>query len=149
MTLAKALGGGLPLGAMLASEAVAKSFGPGSHASTFGGNPLVCSAGLAVMQTLLKGGALRNAVKMGKVFARGLERLKESFSFVRSVRGMGLILGLELEMEGAKIVEDCLKEGLLLNCTAYKILRFVPPLTISEKEIERGLAMLEKVLARV
>jgi len=149
MTLAKALGGGLPLGAMLAREGVAKSFGPGSHASTFGGNPLVCSAGLAVMKTLLQGGALRNCVRMGKILAQGLERLKERFSFARAIRGKGLILGLELEMEGAKIVEACMDEGLLLNCTAYKVLRFAPPLTITAKEIERGLAILEKVLARV
>jgi len=149
MTLAKALGGGLPLGAMLAREEVAKNFGPGSHASAFGGNPLVCSAGLAVMKTLLQGGALRNCVRMGKLLARGLERLKERFSFALAIRGKGLILGLELEMEGAKIVEACMAEGLLLNCTAYKVLRFVPPLTITAKEIERGLAILEKVLARV
>jgi acetylornithine/N-succinyldiaminopimelate aminotransferase len=149
MTLAKALGGGLPLGAMLAREEVAKSFGPGSHASTFGGNPLVCSAGLAVMKTLLQGGALRNCVKMGKLLAQGLERLKERFSFARAIRGKGLILGLELEMEGAKIVEACMEAGLLINCTAYKVLRFVPPLTITAKEIERGLAILETVLARV
>jgi predicted acetylornithine/succinylornithine family transaminase len=149
MTLAKALGGGLPLGAMLAREEVAKSFGPGSHASTFGGNPLVCSAGLAVMKTLLQGGALRNCVRMGKLLAQGLERLKERFSVARAIRGKGLILGLELEMEGAKIVDACMDEGLLLNCTAYKVLRFVPPLTITAKEIERGLAILEKVLARV
>jgi predicted acetylornithine/succinylornithine family transaminase len=149
MTLAKALGGGLPLGAMLAREEVAKSFGPGSHASTFGGNPLVCSAGLAVMKTLLQGGALRNCVRMGKLLAQGLERLKERFSVARAIRGKGLILGLELEMEGAKIVDACMDEGLLLNCTAYKVLRFVPPLTITAKEIERGLAILEKVLARL
>ena len=149
MTLAKALGGGLPLGAMLAREDVAKSFGPGSHASTFGGNPLVCSAGLAVMKTLLQGGALRNCVKMGKILTQGLEQLKERFSFARAIRGKGLILGLELEMEGAKIVEACMEAGLLINCTAYKVLRFVPPLTITAKEIERGLAILEKVLARL
>jgi predicted acetylornithine/succinylornithine family transaminase len=148
MTLAKALGGGLPLGAMLAREEVAKSFGPGSHASTFGGNPLVCSVGLAVMKTLLQGGALKNCVKMGKVLAHGLKKLQDRFSFVRGIRGKGLILGLELEMEGAKIVEACMQEGLLLNCTANKVLRFVPPLTITRKELGRGLAILEKVLAR-
>ena len=148
MTLAKALGGGLPFGAMLAREDVAKNFIPGSHASTFGGNPLVCSVGLAVMNTLLKGGVLKNCVKMGKLFVQGLEKLQQRFSFVRAIRGKGLILGLELEMEGAKIVEACMAEGLLLNCTAYKVLRFVPPLTITPKEIERGLSILEKVLAR-
>lgn len=148
MTLAKALGGGLPFGAMLAREDVAKSFTPGSHASTFGGNPLACSVGLAVMDTLLKDGALKNCVKMGKLFVHGLEKLQQRFSFVRSVRGKGLLLGLELEIEGAKIVEACMAEGLLLNCTAYKVLRFVPPLTITPKEIERGLSILENILAR-
>ncbi len=148
MTLAKALGGGLPVGAMLAREAVAKSFAPGSHASTFGGNPLACSVGLAVMRTLLKGGALKNCVKMGKIFSQGLQKLVERFSFVRGVRGKGLILGLELEVEGTKTVHACMEEGLLLNCTATKVLRFVPPLTITESEIRRGLAILEKVLAR-
>ena len=148
MTLAKALGGGLPVGAMLAREEVAKSFVPGSHASTFGGNPLACSVGLAVMKTLLKGGVLKNCVKMGKFFVQGLEKLKDRFSFVRGIRGKGLLLGLELEIEGAKIVEQCMAEGLLLNCTASKVLRFVPPLTITKKEIAHGLGIVEKVLAR-
>ena len=148
MTLAKALGGGLPMGAMLARETVAVSFTPGSHASTFGGNPLACSAGLAVMKTLLQGGVLKNGAKMGKVFVHSLERLKERFSFVRGIRGKGLILGLELEMDGGKIAEACMKDGLLLNCTASKVLRFAPPLTITQKEIARGLDILEKVLAR-
>lgn len=149
MTLAKALAGGVPMGAMLAREKVAKSFGPGSHASTFGGNPLACSAALAVMRTLITGGVLRSSVKTGKYFAQALEKFKHKFAFVRGVRGKGLILGLELDIEGAKIVDECMREGLLLNCTAYKILRFVPPLTITPKEIDRGLAILEKVLARV
>ena len=148
MTLAKALGGGLPIGAMLAREEVANSFAPGSHASTFGGNPLVCSVGLAVIKTLLSGGVMKNCARMGKFFVQGLEKLKNRFSFVRGIRGKGLLLGLELEMEGAAIVDECMKEGLLLNCTAYKVLRFAPPLTITEKEITRGLGILEKVLAR-
>jgi acetylornithine/N-succinyldiaminopimelate aminotransferase len=148
MTLAKALGGGLPLGAMLAREAVAKSFVPGSHASTFGGNPLACNVGLAVMNTLLKGGVLKNCMKMNKVLMQRLQKLKERFPFVRGIRGKGLILGLELEMDGSKIVEACMQEGLLINSTAYKVLRFVPPLIITEREIDRGLGILEKVLAR-
>ena len=148
MTLAKALGGGLPLGAMLAREAVAQSFVPGSHASTFGGNPLACSAGLAVMKTLVGGGVLKNCAKMEKVFVRGLERMKEKFSFVKGIRGKGLILGLELDIEGTKIVDTCMQEGLLINCTASRVLRFVPPLTITQKEIERGLGILDQVLGR-
>jgi predicted acetylornithine/succinylornithine family transaminase len=147
MTLAKALGGGLPLGAMLAREDVANSFGPGSHASTFGGNPVSCAAGLAVMQ-LLKSGALKNCVQMGKYFVKGLEALKKRFSFIRDIRGKGLLIGVELEIEGNKIAEACMLEGLLMNCTAAKVLRFVPPLTIKKNEIDRGLAILGKVLAR-
>lgn len=148
MTLAKALGGGLPLGAMLAREDVAQSFGPGSHASTFGGNPLVCSVGLAVIKTLLEGGVLQSCERMGKYLVRGLESLKKRFSFIREIRGKGLMIGVELEMEGNKIAESCMQEGLLLNCTAYKVLRLVPPLTIKKSEIDRGLAILETVLAR-
>ena len=148
MTLAKALGGGLPLGAMLARDEVANSFGPGSHASTFGGNPVSCAAGLAVMNALLNEGVLRNCVQMGKYLVRGLEGLKKRFSFVREIRGKGLLIGVELTIEGSKIADACVKEGLLLNCTASKVLRFAPPLTIKKSEIDRGLAILETVLAR-
>jgi len=148
MTLAKALGGGLPLGAMLAKEKVARSFVPGSHASTFGGNPLVCSAGLAVLRTLLQGGALKNCARMGRLLLKGLKGLKGRFSWIREVRGKGLILGMELERDGSKIVVDCLQAGLLINCTAQNVLRLLPPLTSGRKEIDRGLAILEKVLSR-
>jgi acetylornithine/N-succinyldiaminopimelate aminotransferase len=147
MTLAKALGGGLPLGAMLAREEIASSFGPGSHASTFGGNPVACSAGLVVMQTLLDG-ALENCVQMGKYFVKRLEALQKRFSFIREIRGKGLMIGVELEIDGGKIAESCVEEGLLLNCTGYKVLRFVPPLTIKKNEVDRGLDILEKVFAR-
>jgi predicted acetylornithine/succinylornithine family transaminase len=148
MTLAKAMGGGLPLGAMLAKEEVARSFVPGTHASTFGGNPLICSVGLAVLKTLLQGGVLRNCVKMGKFLLNGLQALKQRFPFIREVRGKGLILGMELDQEGSKIVEECLKAGLLINCTAHRVLRFLPPLTIGKREVDNGLAILEEVLAR-
>jgi acetylornithine/succinyldiaminopimelate/putrescine aminotransferase len=99
------------------------------------------------MKTLISGGVLKNCVAMSKFFIQGLERLKRRFPFVRGIRGRGLLLGMELEMEGAKIVDVCMQEGLLLNCTAYKVLRFAPPLTIKKNEIENGLAVLEKVLA--
>jgi acetylornithine/N-succinyldiaminopimelate aminotransferase len=148
MTLAKALGGGLPLGAMLAQEEVANSFGPGSHASTFGGNPVSCAAGSAVMAALLKDGVLKNCVQMGKYLVKGLEALKKRFSFIREIRGKGLLIGVELNIEGSKIADACIKEGLLLNCTASKVLRFAPPLTIKRHEIDRGLAILDTVLAR-
>jgi acetylornithine/succinyldiaminopimelate/putrescine aminotransferase len=133
---------------MLAREEIANSFGPGSHASTFGGNPVSCSAGLAVMHALIKGGVLKNCVQMGKYFVKGLEALQKRFSFIREIRGKGLIIGVELEIEGSKIAEACMQAGLLMNCTAYKVLRFVPPLTIKKRDIDRGLAILEKVLSR-
>ena len=148
MTLAKALGGGLPLGAMLAKEKVARSFVPGAHASTFGGNPLACKVGSAVLKTLIQGGALKNCVKMGRMLLDGLLALQDRFHFIRDIRGQGLLLGMELEVDGGKIVEDCLKAGLLINCTAHKVLRFIPPLVVGKKEIEQGLSILEKVLAR-
>jgi acetylornithine/N-succinyldiaminopimelate aminotransferase len=108
---------------------------------------VACSAGLVVMQTLL-GGALKNCLKMGEYLVEGLEALQNRFSFIREVRGKGLMIGMELEIEGSKVADSCMQEGLLLNCTAYKVLRFVPPLTIKKSEIDRGLDILEKVLAR-
>jgi acetylornithine/succinyldiaminopimelate/putrescine aminotransferase len=148
MTLAKALGGGLPLGAMLARDDVVSSFGPGSHASTFGGNPVSCAAGLAVMDALVKGGVLKNCVQMGKYLVKTLEALKKRFSFIREIRGKGLLIGVELTIDGNKIAETCMQEGLLLNCTATKVLRFAPPLTITKREIDRAMAVLETVLSR-
>jgi acetylornithine/succinyldiaminopimelate/putrescine aminotransferase len=148
MTLAKALGGGLPLGAMLAREAVARSFSAGSHASTFGGNPLVCSVGTAVLRSLLQGGVLKNCAKMGKLLMKGLVSLKARLPVIRDVRGVGLIVGVELECEGDKIVEECMQQGLLVNCTAHKVLRFLPPLIINKKDIDQALAILERVLSR-
>jgi acetylornithine/succinyldiaminopimelate/putrescine aminotransferase len=148
MTLAKALGGGLPLGAMLAREEVASSFGPGSHASTFGGNPVSCAAGLVMMEALVKGGVLKNCVQMGKYLVRSLEGLKKRFPFIREIRGKGLLIGVELTIDGGAIAESCMQNGLLLNCTASKVLRFAPPLTITKREIDRAVAILEAVLAR-
>ena len=100
------------------------------------------------MRLLLQGGVLKNCVQMSKYFVKGLETLKKRFSFMREVRGKGLILGVELDMEGSRIADGCMEAGLLMNCTAYNVLRFVPPLTIKKNEIDRGLDILEKVLAR-
>lgn len=148
MTLAKALGGGLPLGAMLAREEVARSLVPGSHASTFGGNPVACSAGLAVLKTLTRKGVLDHCVKMGNLLLDGLRSLQVSFPVIREIRGQGLLLGAELECEAGKIVEGCLREGLLINGTANRVLRLLPPLTVKKKEIEQALDTLAKILAR-
>lgn len=147
MTLAKALGGGLPIGAMLARGSIAESFNLGSHGSTFGGNAVACAAGVAVVNTLL-GDVLENCRAMGEYFFHRLLALQEKFPFIKHVRGRGLILGAELERDGAAIVDACLQEGLLINCTVGKVLRFIPPLIVTKAEIDEGFAILERVLER-
>jgi predicted acetylornithine/succinylornithine family transaminase len=147
MTLAKALGGGIPVGAMLARGSVAESFNLGSHGSTFGGNAVACAAGIAVVNTLL-GGVLENCRTMGAYFIQRLLALKEKFPFIKTVRGRGLIIGAELDRDGTAIADTCLKEGLLINCTVGKVLRFIPPLIVTKAEIDEGFAIMERVLER-
>ncbi len=149
MTLAKALGGGLPLGAMLAREAVAGSFPPGSHASTFGGNPVVCRAGLAVMDTLLEQGLAAHGEAVGGLLRQGLEALAQRFGFIREVRGKGLLLGVELDRECAPVVRECMEEGLLVVPAGPRVLRMAPPLIIEAEDVEEALSVLERVLERV
>ena len=149
MTLAKALGGGLPLGAMLARERVAESFPPGSHASTFGGNPVVCRAGLAVLETLLEDGLVERCEAMGNLLREGLEGLAGRFAFVREVRGKGLLLGMELELDCAPVIRECMGEGLLVAGAGANVLRMAPPLTIGEEDVAEALSVLERVLARL
>lgn len=149
ITLAKALGGGFPIGAMLAKDHVAQAFQPGDHASTFGGNPLASSAALAAMETLLMEGVLENTQVVGAYFKAKLTELIGQFSFVKEVRGMGLMLGLELTIEGKDIVARCLEQGLLINCTNVNVLRFLPPLIISQAEVDQALEILKKAILAV
>ena len=150
MTLAKALAGGLPAGAMLAKKHVAESFSPGSHASTFGGNPVCMAAGVAAMEILLHGTVIENCRSMGAYFTQGLESLKQQYpSIIKAVRGKGLIIGMELNIEGKEIVSTCLKQGIIINCTLDKILRFLPPLIVKKQEIDRCLKMLESIFAKL
>jgi acetylornithine/succinyldiaminopimelate/putrescine aminotransferase len=148
LTLAKALAGGLPGGAMLAKNRVAESFSPGSHASTFGGNPVVMAAAVAVMKELLQGDVLENCCKMGEYFSGKLAGLKEKYpELIIDIRSKGLMLGMELSIEGKEIVERCLDEGIIINCTLNKILRFVPPLIVKEDEINRCVDVLDKIFS--
>jgi len=146
MTLAKALGNGLPVGAMLATDELASVFGPGSHATTFGGTPLVTAVSLAVVQSLLKDGWIENSRSMGEYLKKGLEGLGRKYSFVKEVRGLGLILGMELNRPCSSIVEACMKKGLLLNCAHETVLRFLPPLIVGKEEIDSALEILDRVL---
>ncbi len=146
MTLAKGLAGGVAIGAMLATDEVAESFTPGSHASTFGGNPLAAAAGLAAIKTLLDSDILDNCSSVGSYLLEKLEALKQRYPFIKEVRGKGLMIGMELTLPGADIVNDCLKEGLLINCTANNVIRFLPPLIVSKEEVDKMLAVLKKAL---
>ena len=145
MTLAKGLGGGVPIGACLATDDVATAFSPGSHASTFGGNPLACAAGLAVCRALLEGQVLDHARRMGEYFSKGLSDCKARHRVVRDVRGFGLLQGMELDMDGKTVVSECLDRGILINGTGEHVLRFVPPLIITQLEIDRLLDTLGQI----
>jgi acetylornithine aminotransferase len=145
MTLAKALANGLPMGAMLAKESVGASFTPGSHASTFGGTPLVSAAALKVVQALTEEGVLSNCVKVGKYFRDRLSELKEKHPVIQEVRGEGLILGLDLTCDGAPIVKTCMEQGFLINCTQEHVLRFIPPLIIETEQIDALIACLDDI----
>ncbi len=148
MTLAKGLGGGVPIGACLATDDVAAAFSPGAHASTFGGNPLACAAALAVLRVLLEGRVLEQSRRMGDYLAKGLLDLKDRLHIVKDVRGLGLLQGMELTIEGKPVVDDCLARGLLINCTMERVLRFVPPLIITQHEIDRLLDTLSQILIK-
>jgi len=145
MTLAKALAGGPPIGAMIAREQYAEALGPGSHGSTFGGNPLMAAAGVAAMKALIEDGVLENCIAMGDYLRGQLEALKKNYPFIVEVRGRGLILGMELSIEGGEMVRTALDRGLLINCTVGKVLRFLPPLTVSREEIDQMLEILEGI----
>ncbi|MFQ5428037.1 MAG: aspartate aminotransferase family protein [Thermodesulfobacteriota bacterium] len=146
MTLAKALGGGMAIGAMLVDDEVAGAFGPGSHASTFGGNPLATAAAHATLRTILDEGLLGNCVTMGEYILSKLRSLKEKYSFIRNVRGKGLIIGMEVEAPVGEIVGACLDKGLLVIAAGDNVLRFLPPLTVSAKEVDEMVKILDDVL---
>jgi acetylornithine/N-succinyldiaminopimelate aminotransferase len=149
MTLAKALGNGLPIGAMLSKEYLSSAFSPGSHATTFGGTPLVTAAAETVLRSLLYDGWIDNARNMGEYFKKRLLRLKDRHAAIKDVRGIGLIIGMELDREGAEIVNACTEKGFLINCTHEKVLRFVPPLIVRKKEINLLVNALDDVLGNL
>jgi acetylornithine/N-succinyldiaminopimelate aminotransferase len=146
MTLAKALANGLPMGAMLARERMAEAFGPGSHATTFGGTPLVTAASRAVLRLMLENDIPETCRKTGTYFFDRLLRLKERHPIIEEVRGLGLLLGLKLAVDAEPVVLACLEKGFLINWVQGDILRFVPPLIVTTQEIDRLIDCLEDVL---
>ncbi len=146
MTLAKALGNGLPIGAMLARESVASAFTPGSHASTFGGTPIITAAALATLKTIMAEGLVQRAWETGQYFRKRLEWLKSEHEVVEEVRGIGLLLGIKLKCAGAEVVKACMQKGFLINCVQDHILRFIPPLIITREDIDALIGCLDEVL---
>jgi acetylornithine/N-succinyldiaminopimelate aminotransferase len=146
MTLAKGLAGGVPIGACLATESVASAFTPGAHASTFGGNPLACAAALAVCRVLLEGRVLDHAKRMGEYLAKGLTDCKDRYRIVTDIRGLGLLQGMEVDTDAKTLVADALARGILINAATERVLRFVPPLIISQQEIDKLLELLSTLL---
>lgn len=151
MAIAKGLGGGVPIGAMLATDKVASGFQPGNHASTFGGNPLVCAAGVATLETILEDGfILDQCNRMSAYFIERLELLRTKFpALVKEVRGRGLLLGMELTTEGDPIVRACLEKGFLINCAAGTVLRFIPPLIVQRKDIDQLVDALHGIFSKL
>jgi predicted acetylornithine/succinylornithine family transaminase len=146
MALAKGLGAGMPIGALLATDKAAQALVPGTHGSTFGGNPLACAAALASLETLLEDNIIiQNVEALGKHLLRGLLGLKARYPFIKDVRGKGLLVGMELDFEGKDIVTACMKEGFLINCTANTVLRFIPPLVVVDEEIDQLVEALDGI----
>ncbi len=147
VTAAKPLGGGLPLGAILGSERVADVLQYGVHGTTFGGNPVACSAGIVVLEELVDKGLMQHVVEVGEYAFTQLRQLRQEFpQLIADVRGKGLMIGVELTREGDSIVEKMRDEGVLINCTNQTVLRFLPPLIITKTEIDEGIRTLRKVL---
>lgn len=148
VTVAKGLGGGVPIGAFLASDKVAAAFHAGDHGSTFGGNPLACAAANAVLSVIAEEDLGANADRMGAYMITELCKLQNKYPrLIHEVRGKGLMIGMQLSRPGREIVNRCLEEGFIINCTAGDILRFVPPLTIKQAHIDELIANLDKVFA--
>ncbi len=147
MTLAKALGGGLPIGAMLARPEVAATLTPGTHGTTFGGNPVACAAALAVLDTIEKERLLENATAIGNYLMQELRSMAEKSAQITEVRGRGMIIGVVMKGEARPIVDACLKQRLILNATAGNVLRLLPPLNLTLEQAQEGLAIIRRALS--
>ncbi|MDL2246237.1 acetylornithine transaminase [Methanobrevibacter sp. OttesenSCG-928-K11] len=144
MTLAKALGGGVPIGAILTTNEIATGFNPGDHGTTFGGGPLICAAASATLDAIVEEDLVENSKNMGDYFKNKLLNLKDKYDLITEVRGYGLMIGIELTQPCGEIVNDLREKGFLVNCTAGKVLRFLPPLIISEEEINQLIDALDE-----
>ncbi len=142
-TLAKAMGGGFPMGAMLAREDVAENFGRGDHASTFGGNALSCASAIANIEVIKKEGLVKRSEELGRYLVKELTDLDKDY--VREIRGKGLMVGMELTIKCDDIVNRARGRGVLFNCTSESVLRFVPPLVISKEQLDKVVSVLDEI----
>lgn len=149
ITMAKALGGGVAIGAMMAKPNVAESLVPGTHASTFGGNPLACAAAIAVVEAIEEEYLLDNAVKMGEYAVGKLNKLCEKYDVIDHVRGKGVMIGIQLNAPGGEIVDKCLEKGLRINCTQNTVIRFMPAMNVTAEQIDEAVAILDAALTEV
>ena len=148
LTFAKGIGGGFPVAGFAVPESLAHVFKPGDHGGTFGVNPLACAAVYATLATIKSEGLVEKVAQKGEYFIGELQKLQAKYpALVKEVRGRGLILGMELTKEGRPVVEHCLANGVIINCTAGSVIRIVPPLIISKEEIDLVVAALDKALA--
>jgi acetylornithine/succinyldiaminopimelate/putrescine aminotransferase len=146
VTLAKALAGGVACGGLVARPEFADKLRPGTHAATFGGNPLACAAALATIETIDEDGLLDRAVQLGERFRQRFEALKARCPLVQAVRIKGVMIGLELTVDGAAVVRGCLERRLLVNCTHSTVIRLLPALTLTDAEFDEGCSVLEDVV---
>lgn len=149
ITLAKALCGGIAGGAMLARPEVAKALRPGMHAATFGGNPIAARAGIATLETIEREGLLENATQLGELFRERFTALAAECPIIKEVRVAGVMIGIELTIEGAPVVKECLAKGLLINCTHNTVIRLLPAMNLSHEQAEEGIDILAGVLRHV
>ena len=146
MCVAKGIAGGVPMGVTLVRPDILSAMKKGEHSSTFGGNPLSCAAGTATIQALTQDGLIENAKNLGQKLQHGLEELKSKHKIIREVRGKGLMIGVELRFEVKDILMEGIKNGLLLLYSGRNILRFLPPLVISEEDVTKTLKILDELL---
>ena len=146
VTVAKALGGGLPIGAMVVRDEISSALGPGMHASTFGGGPVICRAAWAVLRALHREKLLSNAKKAGHYLTSELLRLRKKHAIIKDVRGIGLMIGVELTIDGSEVIRRCQEHRLLLNCTHGNVIRFMPALQVSRGQLKKAVRIFEKAL---
>jgi acetylornithine/N-succinyldiaminopimelate aminotransferase len=146
MTLAKALGGGVAVGACVASADVAGSMKPGTHASTFGGNPVACAAAIAVFEVIEAEGLLRHTIELGSYLREELQKIQADDERIVEIRGKGLMVGVELSIAGSELVTECMRRGLLINCTHDTVIRFLPAMNVTRDELDEGLSIFRDVL---